>query len=86
MKFNKMWDVGQRGGTNFGLQFELRNLLDSTLRRVVDSNTGTTPEFGEGVYTVISSDVSDEAVRQRLQNPAFYGEGRNFRLGLEVTF
>lgn len=86
MKINKTWDVGSRGGTSFGALFELRNVFDSTLRRVVDSNTGTTPVFGEGRYTTITPGQDPDVVRQSLLNPGFYGEGRNFRLGLEVTF
>jgi outer membrane receptor protein involved in Fe transport len=86
MKFNKTWDVGGRDGTILGLVLELRNVFGTTLRRVVDSNTGTTPVFGEGTHTLLAPGSTEGVVRQSLENPAFFGEGRNFRLGLEVTF
>jgi outer membrane receptor protein involved in Fe transport len=86
MKFNKTWDVGGRDGTILGLVLELRNVFDTTLRRVVDSNTGTTPVFGEGTHTLLAPGSTEGVVRQSLENPAFFGEGRHCRRGLEVTF
>jgi len=83
MKLDKKW----RGVKNtFGINLEIRNLFDTEILRVVDSNTGEKPEVGRGRYTTLTSDVSEDVVSARLSNPAFYAEGRNLRLGIEVGF
>jgi len=83
-KLDKHWDPGER--TRFGIILEIRNLFDQQPLRVVDPSTGAAPVPGEGIYTIRSSDVSPQAQADRLSNPAFYGEGRNVRFGIEVTF
>jgi outer membrane receptor protein involved in Fe transport len=72
--------------STFGVNFEVRNLFDADILRVVDSNTGERPEVGRGRYTTLTSDVSEDVVRARLSNPAYFAESRNLRLGLEVSF
>jgi outer membrane cobalamin receptor len=86
MKFDKYWNVGSR--SRFTLRFELRNVLDNPSVRRVDSSTGEVPTFGVGRWhpNNLTSDVSEAVVRDRLADPSYYGEGRNLRLGIEVSF
>jgi outer membrane receptor protein involved in Fe transport len=84
IKFDKYWEPGKT--SRLGITLELRNVLDQQPLRVVDPNTGEAPAVGQGIYTSRSSDVPEEVLRDRLTNPAFYGEGRNVRFGVEVTF
>jgi hypothetical protein len=70
----------------FAVTFEARNLLDAQILRRVDSNTGEKPELGRGRYTILSPGADRDVVAASLENPSFYAEGRNLRLGLEVTF
>jgi len=84
IKFDKFWEPSKTA--RLGITLELRNVFDQQPLRVVDPSTGEAPQVGEGIYTIRSSDVSPEALSDRLDNPAFYGEGRNVRFGVEVTF
>ncbi|MFQ5599769.1 MAG: hypothetical protein ACE5G2_04355 [Candidatus Krumholzibacteriia bacterium] len=84
MKFDKFWEV--QGDTRFAIVLELRNVFDADILRRVDSNTGKASQIGRGRYTFLTSDVDRSVVATRLSNPAFYGEGRNLRFGLEVSF
>lgn len=84
LKLEKNWDL--RAGSQFAITFEARNLIGTKIVRVIDSSTGKKPEMGVGRYSTFTSDQNRDVVAQRLQNPAFYAEGRNLRLGLEVTF
>jgi outer membrane cobalamin receptor len=83
-KLEKAWSV--RGATSLTLTFEARNMLNTQILRVVDSNTGKKPEVGKGIYTNLSPDTSVQKLEDRLSNPAFYAEPRNLRLALEVSF
>jgi outer membrane cobalamin receptor len=84
MRFDKNWDVGR--GTRLGLALEIRNLLDQAPLRVVDSNTGEVPRIGYGTHTLATPGLPRSVEADQLSNPAFYGEGRNIRFGLEVGF
>jgi hypothetical protein len=46
------------------------------------------PTLGQGRQCdgCLTSDASDEIIADRNANPAYYGAGRSFRLGFEVTF
>ena len=83
-KFNKFWSL--RDHSTFGLTLEVRNLFDTEILRVVDTNTGEAKQVGRGTSTIIESGTSPDKLATSFQNPAFYAEGRNLRLGLEVTF
>jgi outer membrane receptor protein involved in Fe transport len=67
MKLDKKW----RGKVD--LRRNWLHLLDASILRVVDSNTGERPEVGRGRYTNLTSDVPEEVVRARLSNPASGG-------------
>ena len=84
VKLDKYWDL--RSNSRIAVSLEFRNLFDQQSLRVIDPNTGEAPQVGEGIYSTLSSDVSEEVVADRLSNPAFYSEGRNIRFGLELTF
>jgi outer membrane receptor protein involved in Fe transport len=86
MKFDKYWGLGNR--TRFTVRFELRNVFDNPAVRRVDSSTGQVPTFGEGRWSEgnLTTDVSEQVIRDRLDDPSYYGEGRNMRLGIEVSF
>jgi len=83
-KFDKYWQPGR--GTRLGLVLELRNVLDADLLRVVDSNTGEAPQIGRGTHTLRTPGLPRSVEADQLANPSFYGEGRNLRLGFEVSF
>jgi outer membrane receptor protein involved in Fe transport len=85
LKIDKAWE---RRGTRFGINFQARNLLGTQILRRVDPSTGEKPEMGQGQYSEAALDRATNRNRlaQSLTNPAFYAEGRNMRLGLEVTF
>ena len=84
LKLRKQWGLGVT--RSFGLTLEARNLLDTEILRTVDSNTGEAPAVGRGTYTVLSTDTSQEKLTAQLSNPAYYAEGRNLRLAMEVNF
>jgi outer membrane receptor protein involved in Fe transport len=86
VKLEKFWDL--REGSRFGMTLEARNLFDNRILRVVDSSTGEKPELGRGRYQNqnLTGDVSRSVVAASLDDPSFYAEGRNLRLGLEVSF
>lgn len=83
-KLEKGWELP--GQQRFAVVFEARNLFDTRILRVVDPNTGEAQRIDRGVYTNLDASTSRERLQARLGNPAFYAEGRNLRLGLEVTF
>jgi outer membrane receptor protein involved in Fe transport len=84
LKFDKHWEPWKLG--RLGVMLEVRNLFNQAPLRRVDSNTGEAPEVGKGRYTILSSDVDPSVVADGLANPAFYGEGRNVRFGMELSF
>lgn len=75
-----------RGSSRFAMTLEARNLLDTQILRTVDSSTGERPQLGVGRYSVLTPDVDREVIAAALSNPSFFAEGRNLRLGLEVSF
>ena len=85
MKFRKFW---QPGKSELAISFEVRNLLDTPPLKVVDSATGRAPTIGEGTLSPgsINRNTPINVVADRISNPAYYGSGINWRLGLEVTF
>jgi outer membrane receptor protein involved in Fe transport len=83
LKLEKHWDLRSN---RFAVTLEARNLLDTDILRRVDSNTGEKPELGRGRYTILAPNADRSVVAASLENPSFYAEGRNVRLGLEVTF
>lgn len=84
LKLNKRWDL--RAGSCFGVNFEARNVFNTQVLRVVDPSTGAKPQVGVGRYQTLTTDTSRATLAQSLSSPAFFAEGRNLRLGLEVTF
>jgi len=84
MKMEKSWALGPEN--QFAITFEARNLFNNEIVRVVDSSTGEKPQIDVGRYSHLTSDQNRDVVAQRLQDPAYLAEGRNLRLGLEVSF
>ena len=84
MKMEKSWALGPE--KQFAITFEARNLFNNEIVRVVDSSTGEKPQIDVGRYSHLTSDQNRDVVAQRLQDPAYVAEGRNLRLGLEVSF
>jgi hypothetical protein len=85
MKFRKYWEPGR---SQLAVSFEVRNLLDTPPLKVVDSATGQVPTLGQGTLSPgsLSSGTPAHVVADRIANPAYYGAGISWRLGLEVTF
>jgi len=85
MKFRKYWEPHR---TQMAISLEIRNLLDTPPLKVVDSSTGQVPTLGVGRYGPGSGarDEPESVTAVRLANPAYYGPGISWRLGLEVTF
>ena len=86
IKLNKYWQPSR--DTMLNVRLEVRNVFDTAPLRTVDSATGQAPTLGEGRQCegCLSSDASPEIIADRNANPAYYGAGRSFRLGFEVTF
>jgi outer membrane receptor protein involved in Fe transport len=85
MKFEKSWELHRE--QRLAVVFQVRNLFDTRILRVIDPNTGAAQRNYAGVYTINDrNDLQNRRLDIRLANPAFYAEGRNLRLGLEVTF
>lgn len=84
LKMEKHWDM--RGASRFGITLEARNLFDTDVLRTVDSSTGEQPALDRGRYSVPTPDFDRDFTANALANPSFFAEGRNLRLGLEVSF
>jgi outer membrane receptor protein involved in Fe transport len=91
LKLERNWDLLE--SKRFAVTFEARNLFDTRILRTVDSSTGERPRLGVGHYVdanlprdPVQRAALERELSQSFQNPAFYAEGRNLRLGMEVSF